>query len=118
MYFKTTSKYKKQVSAYRFVNKSTENYKTPKNLSLLLKNEVINPWSISRESVQLIKEENPIHVFNGLEHYNLANIPGLLVFSVAFGAILSVLGEEGKLIKEWFNCLFAVMMKMVEISLW
>lgn len=107
------------MTAYNFVNKTTENYQSsPKSLSSLLKNEIINPWSISRDGIQVIKEENAVHDYDGLEKYFSTNILGFLVFSVVFGAILSILGKEGKPMTQWFNCLFNVSMKMIEIVMW
>ena len=104
---------------YRFVNKSGNIYRnSPKNMSSFLKREVINPWSISGDTVQVIKEERLVYNYDGLEQYNSANYLGILVFSIVFGAILSILGEKGKQITQWFNCLFLVTMKMVQIVIW
>ena len=46
------------------------------------------------------------------------NILGLLVFSIAFGIILGNMGEEGKPLKDFFNCLSEASMKMVNLVIW
>ena len=84
-------------------------------MSSFLKNEVINPWSISRDSIQVIKGEKSVHEYGGLEKYNSVNILGILGFSVVFGAILNILGDEGKPMTQWFKCLFNVTMKMNDL---
>jgi Na+/H+-dicarboxylate symporter len=89
-----------------------------KNLSTFLKKEVINPWSVSPDSVQVIKEENVIFEYAGQEKYNSANLLGVLVLSILFGIILSGLGEKGKPIVDWCSCLFNVVMKTVDILIW
>jgi Na+/H+-dicarboxylate symporter len=89
-----------------------------KNLSSFLKTEVVNPWGISPENVQVIKEENVILQYNGQEKYNSANILGILAFSVVCGVILHTLGEEGKPLVSWFQCLFDVILKLVDLFMW
>ena len=89
-----------------------------RNLSSFLKREMINPWSISTDSVQVIKEQNINYEYAGQEKYNSPNILGVLVLSILFGIILSGLGEKGKPIVEWFSCLYTVIMKMVDIITW
>ena len=43
------------------------------------------------------------------------NIMGLVVFSVALGATIGFVGEEGKGLKEFFKSLEAVSMKMLGV---
>lgn len=87
-------------------------------MSSFLNKEVINPWKISRNSIQVIKEDRVVYEYDGLEKYYSANILGILIFSVVFGVILSILGEGGKPMAQWFTCLFNVIMKMVELFMW
>lgn len=101
------------------MNVSTAGFKSSaKNLSSFLKKEVINPWSVSTNSVQVIKENNVIYEYAGQEKYNSTNLLGVLVLSILFGIILNGLGEGGKPIVDWFSCLFKVIMKLVNIFLW
>jgi Na+/H+-dicarboxylate symporter len=101
------------------VNKSADVLRSSAgNLSSFLKKEVINPWSVSPVSVQVIKEENVIYEYAGQEKYNSTNLLGVLVLSLLFGIILSSLGEKGKPIVDWFSCLFDVVMKIVDILIW
>jgi Na+/H+-dicarboxylate symporter len=77
------------------VNKSADVLKSSaRNLSSFLKKEVINPWSVSSDSVQVIKEENVIFEYAGQKKYNSANLLGVVVLSVLFGIILSGLGDN------------------------
>lgn len=87
-------------------------------MSYVLENEVFNIFSLSRDSFQVIKENGSIYEFHGLEKQKTPNIMGVVVFSIAFGAILSILGEEAKPMTQWFSCLFNVTMKLVEIVTW
>ena len=108
--------YKKKLKVHRFVNKSTENFKSSaKNMSSFLKNEVINPWSISRDSIQVIEGEKSLYEYGDLEKCNSVNSLGILGFSVVFRAILNILGDEGKPMTQWFKCLFNVTMKMNDL---
>ena len=113
------TKFKKTATQYKFKNETAENLKlSAKNLSSFLKKEVVNPWSISGDNVQVIKEENVISEYNGQEKYNSANILGILTFSVVCGVILHNLGEEGKPLVNWFNCLFNLILKLVDLFMW
>ena len=84
-----------------------------RNLSSFLKKEVINPWSVSADSVQVIEKKYVIFEYAGQEKYNAANLLGVLVLSILFGMILNSLGEEGKPIANWFTCLFNLFMEIV-----
>ena len=87
-------------------------------MSSFLESEVFNPFSLSRDYIQVIKENGSIYEYHGMEKQKTPNILGVLVFSILFGAILSILGEEGKPLTQWFSCHFNVTMKMVEIVTW
>ena len=101
------------------MNKSADVLKSSaKNLSSFLKKEVINPWSVSPHSVQVIKEENVIFEYAGQDKYNSPNLLGVLIVSIIFGIILSGLGDNGKPIVDLFSCLFKVVMKIVDIVIW
>jgi Na+/H+-dicarboxylate symporter len=101
------------------VNKTTAGLKSsPMNLSSFLKTEVVNPWGISRDNVQVIEEETVVFEYDGQEKYNSANILGILTFSVVCGVILHTLGEEGKPLVSWFKCLYDVTLKLVDLFMW
>ena len=46
------------------------------------------------------------------------NVLGILVFSIAFGIVLGGMGEAGKPLKDFFNCLSEVSMKIVHLIIW
>lgn len=46
------------------------------------------------------------------------NLLGLLVFSIAFGLVLARMGTEGKLLRDFFDCLNKVMMRLVSLVIW
>ena len=113
-----STKYKMEVKSLKLVNYSSSNLRSASNISDAFKNKVINPWSISRDNVQVIEEDDVVYDYDGLENYNSANLVGVLAISVVFGSILSILGEEGKPVVELVGCLFKVMMKMVDLFIW
>ncbi|XP_028403905.1 excitatory amino acid transporter 3-like [Dendronephthya gigantea] len=118
-YDKTRTKLERGVTNFTFVNKSAVHLKSsPGNLSSFLKKEEINPWSISADSIQVIKEGNVIYEYVGQEKYNSANLLGVLVLSIVFGIVLNGLGDKGKAITDLFTCLFQLFLKIVEIVMW
>ena len=118
-FFQTSTKHKSIPTAYVFENKSTDDLKSSaKNMSTFLKNEVVNILSISGDNVQVIKGQDVIFEYDGQEKYNSGNILGVLTFSVVCGVILHSLGEKGKPIVSWFDCLFNVILKMVDLFMW
>ena len=103
---------------FKLVNKSTSVLKSAANLSLFLKKELIIPWSISPDTVQVIQEQNVIYQYAGQEKYNSVNLLGVLVLSILFGIILNGLGEKGKPTAQWCNCLFHLLMEIVQMIVW
>ena len=89
-----------------------------RNLSSFLKDEIINPWSVSADSAQVIEEGNFIYEYAGQQKYNSANLLGVLVLSILFGIILNGMEEKGKPIANWFNCLFQLLMQLVKMIIW
>ncbi|XP_070397980.1 excitatory amino acid transporter 1 [Nothobranchius furzeri] len=46
------------------------------------------------------------------------NVLGLLVYSIAFGLILSSMGPQGEPLKDFFDCLNKAVMRLVSIVIW
>lgn len=90
------------------------------NLTELLKDGFINPWSISekQKAFQVIEESGSYYEFDGLKLDDRLNIIGILVFSIAFGLILSKMGEQGRPMTQWFSIMLEVTMKLVELIMW
>ena len=116
------TKYKQVDEKVYFVNKSvTDVMKDPKNMSSFLSSNMINPWSISsmkaQGQVKVIKTETK-HIYDGLESSSKMNILGIVCFSVAFGAVLSRMGEEGRPMTVFFTILLEIIMKLVTLIIW
>lgn len=43
---------------------------------------------------------------------------GIVVFSMAFGSFLSVMGERGQVVKDFFGAVFEVTLKMITKVVW
>ena len=115
----TGTKLERKVVDFKFVNISTSDLKlSPRNLSLFLKKEMLNPWSLSPEFAQVIQEENVIFEYAGQEKYNSTNLLGVLVLSILFGAVLNGLGEKGRPLAELFDSLFNLLMQVVMMIIW
>lgn len=82
-------------------------------MASFLEKETRDTWNISGREVTV-----QVYDYDGLVKYNAMNFLGILGFSIIFGTMLSMLGEEGKPMTIWFNCLFNVTMKMIEIFMW
>ena len=85
-----------------------------------MKDSFINPWSVSRnqKAFQVVEESGWDYEYDGLTIDNRLNIIGILVFSIAFGIILSKMGEQGRPMTQWFSIMLEVTMKLVEIIMW
>lgn len=53
-----------------------------------------------------------------LEYTNEVNVLGLIVFCTGFGVILSILGEQSRLMINFFIVLDAVIMKWISALMW
>lgn len=116
------TKYKEMDEKVYFVNKSiTDVMMDPKNMSSFLSSNMINPWSVSsmeaQGQVKIIKTETT-YTYDGLESSSKMNILGIVCFSVAFGAILSSMGETGRPVTVFFTILLEVIMKLVTLIIW
>jgi Na+/H+-dicarboxylate symporter len=116
------TKYKKVDERIYFVNKSiTDVMRDPTNMSSFLSSNMIDPWSVSSmkddEEVKVIKTETT-YIFDGVESSSKMNVLGIVCFSVAFGAILSRMGEVGRPMTAFFSILLEVIMKLVTLIIW
>jgi Na+/H+-dicarboxylate symporter len=66
----------------------------------------------------MIEESGSDYEYDGLKTDGRLNILGILVFSIAFGIILSKMGEQGRPMTQWFSIMLEVTMKLVEIIMW
>ena len=91
----------------------------PQNMSEFLSSNMIDPWSVNSSSghVKVIKTETK-YVYDGLKSSSKMNVLGIVCFSVAFGAILSKMGETGKPMTVFFTILLEIMMKLVTLIIW
>jgi Na+/H+-dicarboxylate symporter len=116
------TKYKEVDEKVYFVNKSiTDVMMDPKNMSSFLSSNMINPWTVSsmqaQNQVKIIKTETS-YIYDGVESSSKMNVLGIVCFSVAFGAILSSMGETGRPMTVFFTVLLEVIMKLVTIIIW
>ena len=116
------TKYEEVNENVYFVNKSLEDVmNSAGNMSSFLSSNMINPWSVNEMSslnqVKVIKTETKF-VYSGLETASKMNVLGLVVFSVAFGAILSGMGEAGRPMTVFFTIMLEVVMKLVTLIIW
>lgn len=49
---------------------------------------------------------------------NGVNALGMVVFSIFFGLIIGSMGEQGKPLKDFFDCLNEAIMRLVAIIMW
>jgi len=49
---------------------------------------------------------------------NGVNALGMVVFSICFGLIIGSMGEEGRPVRDFFDCLNEAIMRLVAIIMW
>ena len=63
-----------------------------------------------------------IHLRNGsvcfLSDFSTILSAGIIGFSIIFGVILGNMGEEGRVMSDFFNILSEVTMKMIRLFMW
>lgn len=93
----------------------------PKNMSVFLSKNTINPWSVHTmekfKEVKVIKKKTKF-VYDGQRLSSKMNILGIVCFSVAFGAVLSHMGESGRPMTVFFTILLEIVMKLVTLIIW
>ena len=120
--YQVQTKYKEVNEKIYFVNKSiTDVMLDPKNMSSFLSSNMINPWSVSsmeaQGQVKVIKTETK-YIYDAVESSSKMNVLGIVCFSVAFGAVLSRMGEAGRPMTVFFTILLEVVMKLVTLIIW
>ncbi|GAB1286625.1 Amino acid transporter [Apodemus speciosus] len=74
--------------------------------------------SMLNETVNEAPEETKIVIKKGLEFKDGMNVLGLIGFFIAFGIAMGKMGEQAKLMVEFFNILNEIVMKLVIMIMW
>ena len=92
---------------------------TVAHLANFLEDTMYDPWSIGEnsEKVRVIKK-NTKTVWAGVKKSERMNVLGMIMCSVAFGAALSRLGSQGKLLLDIFEQLLKIVMSLVNAVMW
>ncbi|MEJ1278489.1 solute carrier family 1 (glial high affinity glutamate transporter) member 2 [Cricetulus griseus] len=74
--------------------------------------------SMLNETMNEASEETKIVIKKGLEFKDGMNVLGLIGFFIAFGIAMGKMGEQAKLMVEFFNILNEIVMKLVIMIMW
>ncbi|XP_010962976.2 excitatory amino acid transporter 2 isoform X1 [Camelus bactrianus] len=74
--------------------------------------------SLLNETVTEAPEETQVVIKKGLEFKDGMNVLGLIGFFIAFGIAMGKMGEQAKLMVEFFNILNEIVMKLVIMIMW
>ncbi|TKC52833.1 hypothetical protein EI555_019325, partial [Monodon monoceros] len=74
--------------------------------------------SLLNETVTEPPEETQVVIKKGLEFKDGMNVLGLIGFFIAFGIAMGKMGEQAKLMVEFFNILNEIVMKLVIMIMW
>ncbi|KAG8510772.1 Excitatory amino acid transporter 2, partial [Galemys pyrenaicus] len=74
--------------------------------------------SLLNETVTEAPEETKVVLKKGLEFKDGMNVLGLIGFFIAFGIAMGKMGEQAKLMVEFFNILNEIVMKLVIMIMW
>uniref|UniRef100_A0A8D0YMW5 Amino acid transporter n=1 Tax=Sus scrofa TaxID=9823 RepID=A0A8D0YMW5_PIG len=74
--------------------------------------------SLLNETVTEGPEETQVVIKKGLEFKDGMNVLGLIGFFIAFGIAMGKMGEQAKLMVEFFNILNEIVMKLVIMIMW
>ncbi|XP_046850106.1 excitatory amino acid transporter 2-like isoform X2 [Xenia sp. Carnegie-2017] len=111
------TKYKTVKSPCCFNETSVGSNSSAEEMFNLFSSKVVSPWLTEGKNAIEIKI-NVKYEFDGIEKTSGTNMLGLVVFSVLFGYILGGLGENGKLMIDFFKILFDVIMNLVTMVIW
>lgn len=75
----------------------------------------VNDTILLENGTQQIDKEETIPVPGAV---NGINALGLVVFSICFGLIIGNMREQGKPLKDFFDCLNEAIMRLVAIIMW
>uniref|UniRef100_UPI00398E9815 excitatory amino acid transporter 1-like n=1 Tax=Pristiophorus japonicus TaxID=55135 RepID=UPI00398E9815 len=96
------------------------NYGMRKVKPIIMDNETVTPDTVINNVTQammllLAATEEVIPVPGSV---NAVNALGLVVFSMSFGLVIGKMKEEGRALREFFNCLNEAIMKLVSVIMW
>ncbi|XP_038620689.1 excitatory amino acid transporter 2 isoform X2 [Tachyglossus aculeatus] len=74
--------------------------------------------SLLNETATEVPEEAQLMIKKGLEFKDGMNVLGLIGFFIAFGIAMGKMGEQAKLMVEFFNILNEIVMKLVTMIMW
>uniref|UniRef100_A0A2K5Q5B0 Amino acid transporter n=1 Tax=Cebus imitator TaxID=2715852 RepID=A0A2K5Q5B0_CEBIM len=74
--------------------------------------------SLLNETVPEVPEETKMIIKKGLEFKDGMNVLGLIGFFIAFGIAMGKMGDQAKLMVEFFNILNEIVMKLVIMIMW
>ncbi|XP_029295980.1 excitatory amino acid transporter 1-like [Cottoperca gobio] len=97
------------------VEACTKQFKTQYALRVVHVKMTVNETIFTLNESQPITHKEMIPVPGSV---NGVNALGLVVFSICFGLIISSMGEQGKPLKDFFDCLNEVIMRLVAIIMW
>jgi Na+/H+-dicarboxylate symporter len=86
-----------------------------KAMSQLLQN---NKLVMSRDSRMTLIKHDVIYEYGGISRGGGTNMIGLIALSIAFGAVLNIIKEDGLPLVNLFRSLWTASMKLVEIIMW
>ncbi len=84
-------------------------------MSQLLQN---NKLVMSRDSRMTLIKHDVIYEYGGISRGGGTNMIGLIALSIAFGAVLNIIKEDGLPLVNLFRSLWTASMKLVEIIMW
>lgn len=61
---------------------------------------------------------NDTHILRDLEYRYGPSTLGLVTFCIVFGSVLNTIGQKGRVIKEFFEGIFEVLMKLTAVVMW
>uniref|UniRef100_A0A2R9AGX2 Amino acid transporter n=1 Tax=Pan paniscus TaxID=9597 RepID=A0A2R9AGX2_PANPA len=74
--------------------------------------------SLLNETVTEVPEETKMVIKKGLEFKDGMNVLGLIGFFIAFGIAMGKMGDQAKLMVDFFNILNEIVMKLVIMIMW
>ncbi|NWR75912.1 EAA2 protein, partial [Centropus unirufus] len=83
-----------------------------------LPNVTDSAFSVMNETVHDAPAESQLVIKKGLEFKDGMNVLGLIGFFIAFGIAMGKMGEQAKMMVDFFNILNEIVMKLVTMIMW